>query len=85
MDKRKSILLRVAPELWDALNRWAHDELRSVNAQIEYVLREAVRRRTGRYPAAPGAGDAQAAGAPAGPPPAPADAEPPEPPTDESA
>ncbi|MBK8914870.1 MAG: hypothetical protein IPM64_09785 [Phycisphaerales bacterium] len=52
MDKRKSILLRVAPELWDALNRWAHDELRSVNAQIEYVLREAVRRRTGHYPTA---------------------------------
>jgi len=32
----------------DALNRWAKDELRSVNAQIEYVLRDALRKR-GRY------------------------------------
>jgi hypothetical protein len=46
-DKRKSILVRISPELWDALNRWARDELRSVNAQIEYVLREAVRKRRG--------------------------------------
>lgn len=33
--------------MWEALQRWAKDELRSVNAQIEYVLREAVRRREG--------------------------------------
>jgi hypothetical protein len=46
-DKRKAILLRIAPELWEALNRWAASELRSVNAQIEYVLREAVRKRGG--------------------------------------
>ena len=51
-DSRKSILLRIPPELWDALNVWARDELRSVNAQIEYVLRDAVRRRQRRAPAA---------------------------------
>jgi hypothetical protein len=43
----KAYLLRISPELWDALNRWASHELRSVNAQIEYVLREAVRKRRG--------------------------------------
>ncbi len=44
-DSKKAILLRISPELWDALNHWARDELRSVNAQIEFVLREAVRKR----------------------------------------
>jgi hypothetical protein len=52
MAEKKSILLRISPELWEQLNRWARDDLRSVNAQIEFVLREAVRRRTGRDPAA---------------------------------
>lgn len=46
-DKRKAILLRISPDLSEALQRWAKDELRSVNAQIEYVLREATRRREG--------------------------------------
>lgn len=46
-EKKKAILLRIPPELSEALNRWARDELRSLNAQIEYVLREAVRRRAG--------------------------------------
>ncbi|MGE0481825.1 MAG: Arc family DNA-binding protein [Phycisphaerae bacterium] len=46
--KRKAILLRIPEDLWDELNRWARDELRSVNAQLEYVLREAVRRREQR-------------------------------------
>lgn len=44
MAERKSFLLRLSPELMDELNRWAKDELRSVNAQIEYLLREAVRK-----------------------------------------
>ncbi len=48
-EEKKAILLRIAPELWDALNRWARDELRSVNAQIEYVLRDALA-RVGREP-----------------------------------
>ncbi len=47
-EERKSILLRLPPDLAEELNRWARDELRSVNAQIEYVLREAVRKRGGR-------------------------------------
>jgi hypothetical protein len=46
-EKRKAILLRISPELWAQLNRWAAHELRSVNAQIEYLLREAVRKRSG--------------------------------------
>ena len=45
---KKAVLLRIPPDLWESLTRWAKDELRSVNAQIEYVLREAVRKRTGR-------------------------------------
>jgi hypothetical protein len=53
-DRKKSILLRIPPDLWDSLNRWARDEIRSVNAQIEYLLRDAVRRRAGQ-PEIPGA------------------------------
>ncbi len=45
MAARKSFLLRLSPEMMDALNRWAKDELRSVNAQIEYLLRESLRRQ----------------------------------------
>ena len=45
MAPRKSFLLRLPPELLDEMNRWARDELRSLNAQIEYVLREAVRKQ----------------------------------------
>jgi hypothetical protein len=44
-EERKSFLLRLPPELWKELERWAADELRSVNGQIEYVLRQAVARR----------------------------------------
>lgn len=45
MAQRKSFLLRLPPELQEELNRWAKDELRSLNAQIEYLLREALRQR----------------------------------------
>ncbi|MFB3786910.1 MAG: Arc family DNA binding domain-containing protein [bacterium] len=45
MTKRKTFLLRLDPELWDELNAWAGQELRSVNGQIEFLLREAVRQR----------------------------------------
>ncbi len=44
MSERKNFLLRIDPELFAALERWAGDDLRSVNGQIEYVLKEAVRR-----------------------------------------
>ena len=49
MAERKTFLLRVDAGLFDELRRWADDELRSVNGQIEFVLREALRRR-GRLP-----------------------------------
>lgn len=45
-DKRK-FLLRIDEDLWDDLQAWAADELRSVNGQIEYLLRHAVRKRRG--------------------------------------
>jgi hypothetical protein len=45
MKPRKSFLLRISPELYEALEAWAQQELRSVNGQIEYALTEAVRRR----------------------------------------
>ncbi|MBE7561320.1 Arc family DNA binding domain-containing protein [bacterium] len=48
MASRKTFLLRISPELWDELNRWAAEELRSVNGQIEYLLREAVKARRGK-------------------------------------
>ena len=44
MAKKKTFLLRIDPKVHDALERWAADELRSVNAQIEFILREALRR-----------------------------------------
>ena len=45
MAERKSFLLRMDPELWKQLESWAQQELRSVNGQIEYVLKQAVMRR----------------------------------------
>jgi len=42
MADRKSFLLRMDPDLYDALARWAADELRSLNGQIEFLLRRAV-------------------------------------------
>ncbi len=42
MAARDSFLLRTDPETLDALRRWARDELRSVNGQIEYLLRRAL-------------------------------------------
>jgi hypothetical protein len=44
---RKQFLLRIDPELWKELERWAADDLRSVNAQVEWLLRDAVRLRKG--------------------------------------
>ena len=53
MAERKAFLLRVDPSLYAALEKWAADELRSVNAQIEYLLADAAR-RAGRAPSARG-------------------------------
>ncbi|MCI0452696.1 MAG: Arc family DNA-binding protein [Candidatus Latescibacteria bacterium] len=47
MSGRKSFLVRLPEELLEELNRWARDDLRSLNGQIEYLLREAVRKRRG--------------------------------------
>jgi hypothetical protein len=47
--ERKQVLLRMDPEVYDALSRWAGDELRSVNAQIEMLVRQALT-RAGRMP-----------------------------------
>ncbi len=44
MAEKKKFLLRIDEELFDALEHWASDEFRSVNAQIEYLLREAARK-----------------------------------------
>jgi len=46
MSKRKNFPLRIDPKLWAELEAWAQQELRSVNGQIEFLLREAVKRRT---------------------------------------
>ena len=47
MAERKPFLLRIDPELWADLEAWANDELRSVNGQIEYLLKQAVLKRKG--------------------------------------
>lgn len=48
MAQKKSFLLRIDGELWKAIDRWAQEELRSVNGQIEYLLREAVLKKYGK-------------------------------------
>ena len=49
MAERKAFLLRIDPAVLDSLQKWADDDLRSMNAQIEYVLRDALG-RAGRAP-----------------------------------
>ena len=63
MPERRSFLLRVDPELLDALQLWARDELRSLNGQVEFLLRRALR-EAGRVKAEP-AGQGGVAGRPA--------------------
>ena len=58
--ERKPFLLRIPPELWQELEKWAAADLRSVNGQIEFILRQAVAKRKSQ------------AGKAAGEPPAPA-------------
>ena len=50
MVAKKAFPLRIGEDIWVAMRRWSDDELRSVNAQIEYVLRDALR-KTGRLSA----------------------------------
>ena len=45
MAEKKSLLLRLSPKMWEEITRWAEDEFRSVNGQIEYILQEAINKR----------------------------------------
>jgi len=47
--RKKAFPLRIGEDIFQALQRWSDDELRSVNAQIEYLLRDALR-KSGRLP-----------------------------------
>ena len=51
MPAKKSFLLRLSPEMWQELERWAADDFRSVNGQIESILHEAIARRRKKAPA----------------------------------
>lgn len=52
MAARKSILLRLRPEAYEALQRWAQDEFRSLNGQVEFILDRALRQEDRLRPAA---------------------------------
>jgi hypothetical protein len=45
MAERKKLLLRISPALWEEINRWAAQEFRSVNGQIEFLLQRAIEER----------------------------------------
>jgi hypothetical protein len=47
-ESRKSFLLRIDPKLWSEIESWAQEELRSVNGQIEFLLKQAVNKRRGQ-------------------------------------
>jgi hypothetical protein len=49
-DDKKGFLLRLPPLLFDELREWAEQDMRSINGQIEWLLREAVRQHTGQDP-----------------------------------
>jgi hypothetical protein len=49
MGKKKTFPLRIDEDTWEALKRWADDDLRSINAQVEFMLRDALR-KAGRLP-----------------------------------
>ena len=45
---KKQVPLRLSSSLWEEISRWAEEDFRSINGQIEFILTEAVRRRKGR-------------------------------------
>jgi hypothetical protein len=49
-DERKGFLLRIPESMLEELRRWAEQEMRSVNGQVEFLLREAMQKRLGRDP-----------------------------------
>ena len=57
MSERKNILLRIDSRLYAILRKWAADDLRSINAQIEYLLTEAARKARHYPPRAPAGGE----------------------------
>jgi hypothetical protein len=61
MPDRKHVLLRLDPEIYEGIARWAADDLRSVNAQIEYALRRALRAAGRLRPPEPGRDDTEPA------------------------
>jgi len=65
--ERKTFLLRVDAALWADIERWAAEELRSTNGQVEFILREAMRRRRGAAGAPPAGVGESAAPSPGGP------------------
>ncbi len=58
IEDRKAFLLRIDPKLWAQLEAWAASELRSVNGQIEFLLRQAVQQRRKSRPDEAESGDA---------------------------
>lgn len=44
---KKQIILRITPSLWEEIAKWADDDFRSINSQIEFLLTEAVKKRKG--------------------------------------
>lgn len=67
MKTRKSFLLRIDPRLFQELEAWAAAEFRSVNAQVEFLLRDCVNRRRKALPSAELPGGADSIAAPEGP------------------
>ncbi len=58
MAEKKTLLLRLNPKMWEEINRWAEEEFRSVNGQIEYILQEGLnKRRKGTKPHSEKAGE----------------------------
>jgi len=55
-DEEKKFLLRLPPRVFDELRRWAEQDMRSINGQIEWLLRAALRERLGRDPGDEAAG-----------------------------
>ncbi len=45
MAEKKTVLLRINPKMWEEIDRWAEDEFRSINGQIEYILNDAISKR----------------------------------------
>lgn len=52
-ESRKPFLLRIDPKLWSEIESWAQEEMRSVNGQIEFLLKQAVKKRKDQPPSTP--------------------------------